>query len=459
MFRNIFKKSRLVAIFIITIIFATTGAKCQSLPANQKAGPPQPITLEYWKVYEESYNVSELISDYQKIHPYVTVNYRSFTPQEYQNQILQALAQDRGPDIISINNTWLRQYQDILTPLPAQITMQYQISKGTIQKESFTESRTQNTLTIKDLRTLFPDVIYNNEVINSQIYGLPLSIDTLVLYYNRDLMNNAGIAQPPTSWDQFSDDVIKMTKLDVKGAILQAGAALGTANNTERFFDILSLLMMQNGTPMAAESGKATFNQRPQNFSRSVSPGVEALNFYSSFASPGNQVYTWSNDMPNSLTAFMTGKTAFFFGYAYQLPTIKAQAPKLNFAIAPAPQISDVPVNYANYWIETVTKKSQHQNEAWDFITFITTNAETNKKFLQASRKPCALRSCIASQSDDIELSPFGQQLLTAQSWYKGKDAQKTEDIFKDMINQNLQGILKPEEIIDLGVSKVNQTL
>ncbi|MCX6745526.1 MAG: extracellular solute-binding protein [Candidatus Parcubacteria bacterium] len=459
MLKNILKNQKLVIVIVMLMVFMTTGAKCQSLPPNTQAGPPKPITLEYWKVYEESSNVSDLISDYQKIHPYVTVNYRNFTPQEYETEILRALAQDRGPDIISLHNTWLRKYQDLLSPLPSQVTLQYQISRGTIQKETFTESRKQNTLTIKDLRALFPDVVYNNEVINNQIYGLPLSIDTLVLYYNRDLLNNAGLAQPPKTWEQFSDQVIKLTKLDIKGNVLQAGAALGTAANTERFFDILGLIMMQNNTPMTNEQGTPTFNQTPQGYTRTVSPAAEALNFYNSFASPGNQVYTWNDQMPNSLTAFMTGKTAFFFGYAYQLSIIKAQAPKLNFAISPVPQISEQPTNYANYWVETVTKKSQHINEAWDFITYITTNAETNKKFLDASHLPCALRNLIQAQADDIELSPFGSQLLTAKSWYKGKDAQKTEDIFKDMINQNLQSILTPEEIINRAVSKVNQTL
>jgi len=459
MFKNILKNQKFVVVIVIVIVMITTGAKCQSLPANMQAGPPKPITLEYWKVYEESGNVSDLISDYQKIHPYVTINYRNFTPQEYEIEILKALAQDRGPDILSLHNTWLRKYQYLLSPLPSQVTMQYQISRGTIQKETLTESRQQNTLTIKDLRALFPDVVYNNEVIDNQIYGLPLSIDSLVLYYNRDLLNNAGLAQPPKNWEQFSDQVIKLTKLDVKGNVLQAGAALGTAQNTERFFDILSLIMMQNNTPMANAQGAPTFNQVPEGYARSVSPAVEALNFYNSFASPGNQVYTWNDQMPNSLNAFMAGKTAFFFGYAYQLAIIKAQAPKLNFAISPAPQISDQPVNYANYWVETVTQKSQHQNEAWDFITFITTNTDTNKKFLDASHLPCALRNSIQAQADDIELSPFGSQLLTAKSWYKGKDAQKTEDIFKDMINQNLQAILPPEEIINRAVSKVNQTM
>ncbi|OGY41448.1 MAG: hypothetical protein A2Y82_00850 [Candidatus Buchananbacteria bacterium RBG_13_36_9] len=450
---------KLVIVIVIVIVLITTGAMCQQLPENLKEGKPQPITLQYWKVFEESYNVGDLLADYQKLHPYVSINYRNFTAEEYENGLIRAFAEDRGPDIFSVHTKDMNKYKNLLTPMPAQINLQYQIQRGTLKKEIFTETRSQNTLTIKDLRTLFPEVVYNNQVIDGQIYGLPLSIDTLVLFYNRDLLNNAGIINPPKTWDQFSEQVFKLTKTDIRGEIIQSGAAIGTADNVSRYFDILSLLMLQNGTIMANDQGVAMFNQIPPNYARSIKPGTEALNFYASYASPANQVYTWNDFMPNSLTAFMSGKTAFMLGYAYNIPTIKAQAPKLSFGIAPAPQIAQPAVNYANYWAEAVSKKSQHQDEAWDFIIFITTNADSNKKFLEKSRKPCALKSLIESQADDIELSAFGTQLLTAKSWYKGRNSAKAEEVFGQMINQTLEGIMTPEEIINFGAAKINQTL
>jgi len=453
------KKLKTSIILGIAIVFITSGATCQKLPANMKAGSPKPVSLEYWKVYEESYNVSDLISDYQKLHPQISINYRNFTPEEYENELLRAFAEDRGPDIFSINTTWMRKYLSLIQPMPAQVSLEYKIVQGTFKKETFTETRQQKLLTIKDLRNLFPDVVYDNQVINNQIYGLPLSIDTLALFYNRDLLNNAGIASPPRTWDQFRDQVIKLTKIDVRGNLLQSAAALGTADNVDRATDILSLLMMQAGTPITTEQGYASFNQTPPNYTRSELPAVEALNFYNSFASPANQVYTWNNDQPNSLSAFMAGKTAFYLGYAYNIPLIKAQAPKLNFAITTAPQISEPPINFANYWVESVAKKSQHQNEAWDFINFITTNTDSNKKFLDKSRKPSALKSLISAQADDIELSPFGSQLLTAKSWYKGKDIKSAENAIKFMIRSNLEGLSPTIDIINFGNSKVNQTM
>jgi multiple sugar transport system substrate-binding protein len=456
---NFLQKKKHYLLFAIFILLITSGAKCQNLPAGTTTGAPKPVTLQYWKVYEESFNFSDLIADYQKIHPQIKIDYRNYTQEEYENELLKAFAEDRGPDIFSIHTTWMNKYKSLITPLPAQINMPYLVTKGTIQKETFTEIRQQKTLTLKDIKTLFPDVVYNNQIINNQIYGLPLSIDTLALFYNSDLLNNAGIAAPPKTWDQFRDQVIKLAKLDVKGNIIQAGAALGTADNVERSTDILSLLMQQVGTLMTNDRGYATFEQTPPNYPRPTPPAIEALNFYSSFASPANQVYTWNESMPNSLQAFMAGKTAFFFGYSYHIPIIKAQAPKLNFEVALAPQVGEPAVNFANYWAEVVAKKSQHQDEAWDFISFITTNADTNKKFLEKSHKPTALKSLIQDQASDLELASFVSQLLTAKSWYKGRNAKTAEEIIKSMIRDNLEGILPTQEIINLGVQKVNQTM
>jgi multiple sugar transport system substrate-binding protein len=452
------KVSKIISVLaIIFLVLILTGFKCGGPPAGLIPGKPQPITLNYWRVYGESSNLQDLIALYQQQHPQVTINYRNFTPEEYEDELLNALAEDRGPDIFSIQTTWLRKYQSKILPLPPTLTIPYQVESGTIKKETYTQMRTQKTISLLDLRNLFPDVVTDNQVINGQIYGLPLSIDTLALYYNRDLLNNAGISSPPKTWDEFREDVIKLTKQDTKGNIIQAGAAIGTADNVVRSSDILGLLMMQNGTPMTNEQGYATFNQVPQGYGRAGSPGLEALNFYTSFASPATQAYTWNSKMPSSLESFENGKTAFFFGYAYQIPIIKTQAPKLNFEIAPVPQISN-PINFANYWVETVSKKSAHQNEAWDFILFITTNKNNNKIFLSKAHLPTALRELISSQLDDLELSAFASQILTAKSWYKGKNAQAAEQIFKDMINQNLEGAMPAEQIINLAVSKINQT-
>jgi maltose-binding protein MalE len=232
----------------------------------------------------------------------------------------------------------------------------------------------------------------------------------------------------------------KLTKQNTQGNIIQSGAALGTAKNVERFSDILSVLMMQNGTVMA-NGNQVTFDKTPEELSgRDTAPSDSAATFYTDYANPAKEVYTWNDKMPDSLQAFASGQTAFFFGYSYQLPQIVAQAPKLNMGIAKLPQIRDNPeVNFANYWVEGVSKKSANQNWAWDFLQFATA-ADQASKYLNTANRPTALRSLIDNQTQDINLSVFASEMLTAKSWYRGKSDADCEQAISDLIYSVLEG-------------------
>jgi multiple sugar transport system substrate-binding protein len=348
--------------------------------------------------------------------------------------------------------------------MPDTITLAYPVVQGTVQKTVVPELRTTNSLTLKQLKDNFVDVVSHDVILSDgKIYGLPLSIDTLALYYNKDLFNNAGISQPPAYWNnELILDVKKLTIQDPKKGLVQSGIALGGSANINRFSDILSLLMMQNGTDMM-EGGQVLFNIPPA-FAKNTdyNPGLKALQFYTDFASPTKESYSWSKDQPNSLTMFMSGNLAMMLSYSYDLATIKAQAPKLNFSVAPLPQIEGNPptnINFANYWVEVVSKKSQHIHEAWDFIQFIT-QAEQAKSYLDKTKHPTALRSLVDSQKNDNEIGVFANQVLTAKSWYLGKNETAAEDAFQEMIdtvNNNINAKLK--DVIDTGASKVQQTI
>jgi len=454
---SILKNKKFVLLLIICLLFVATGFKCGGPPEGLTPGKPDAVTLNYWKTWEASSDISGLISQYKAMHPHIQINYRNFNYDTFEEELLNALAKDRGPDIVSLHNTWLRKYyvDGFITQMPATTTLDYTVQRGSIQKETFTEQRVSPTLTLKDIKALFPDVVYDNQVINGQVWGLPLSIDTLVLFYNSDLLNNAGIIYPPKDWNEFKNQVIKLTKLDERNNIIQSGAAIGTATNIERAADILSLLMMQNNAPMTDQFGTVMFNKVAPGDVVEFVPAIQALNFYTSFASPAKQVYTWNERMQNSLQAFMSGETAFFFGYSYHIPLIEAQAQKLNFEVTEVPK-GRINVNYANYWVETVMTKSTHQDEAWDFIIFMATNKKANKSYLTASRKPTALLENIEEQSTDLRLAAFANQVLTAKSWYKGTNAKVFESTFNEMISQNLEGTLDTKKIIDLAVNKIN---
>lgn len=456
---NIMNK-KILAIPLLLLFILLAGFGCKTVDKKTQAST-KPITLTYWRVFDDSDAFTEIIDKYKRLHPNITIEYRKLRYEEYENELLNAWAEDRGPDMFSIHNTWLRKYQNKITPLPAQITMSYLVEKGTVKKEVVPELRTVKSVSVKDLKNNFADVVASDVIFeDGQIYALPLSVDTLALYYNRDLFNGAGITQAPKYWNkEFQQDIKKLTKQDPKKGIIQSGVAMGTASNIERYSDILSALMMQNGAVMAV-GNQISFHTIPATIKTNYNPGLEALRFYCDFANPLKEVYAWNKEMPNSLQAFTSGNLAIFFGYSYHLEQIKSQSPSLNFGIAPLPQIegNPIPVNYANYWVESVSKKSKYPNEAWDFIQFVS-KEENAKIYLEKTKKPTALKSLINSQKDSEELGVFAEQILSAKSWYKGRSANDAERAIKEMIEMVL---LAPDKIADIirdGANKVQQTI
>lgn len=447
-------------VFLLFVLLLTVGAGCKKKTVEQVT---QPIVLDYWRVFDGSDDFAEIISKYNEQHPYITINYRKLRYEEYEDELLNAFAEDRGPDIFSIHNTWMKKYENKISPLPDFTTMIFPVVQGSIKKEIIAEARNIPSLNLRELKQNFVDVVYSDVVIDNKIYGLPLSVDTLAMYYNQDLFDRAGITNIPNYWNrEFQQTVKELTKLDLRGDIVQSGVALGGSSNIERYSDILSVLMMQNGANMLNDTGQVLFHTIPDNFKNiDYNPGLMALRFYTDFANPVKEVYSWNNNLSNALDMFTSGNLAIMFGYSYYLPTIKATAPKLNFLVAPLPQIegANVDINFANYWVEVVSQKSEHKNEAWNFVQFLT-NLEQVPHYLSKTKKPTALRSLISSQKEDLEIGVFAEQVLTAKSWYKGKGPVLMENFFAQMIEAVLEDSEnKTMEIMNLYANRIQQTI
>ena len=122
------------------------------------------------------------------------------------------------------------------------------------------------------------------------------------------------------------------------------------------------------------------------------------------------------------------------------------------------------PKNVANYWVESVSKKSKAPNEAWDFISFIT-RAEQSDAYAERMRKPTALRASIDKQLQNPDLAPFAAQVLSAQSWYRGRNPEAADSALAEMIDY-IHDNRALEESGDLfgttvnrAASKINQSL
>ncbi len=353
-----------------------------------------------------------IITEFQKKYPNIRIEYVKKNIENYEPDLINSLAAGDGPDIYSINNTWLPKYSDKVVAAP------------------------DNLYTIKDFRDTFVDVISNDFIVDNKIYGTAMWVDSMGLYYNKDLMGTAGVATPPKTWNELAQDVRKISRQDDTGYFNRSGVAIGTNSNVNRATDIVYLLMLQAGVvPWSPDGRSPQFANSINRRGTSVKAGSTAVEFYTSFSDSNSLNYTWNQDSDYSIDAFANGRAAFLYGYAYTRAQIESKSPNLNYDVAAVPQnnLDDTSVNYANYFAEVVNKQSKHSAGAWDFIKFATSK-EMLDKYYAKDKEPSSRRDLIDLQSSDTEIGVFAHANLTAKSFYKADEA-KFDTIMGSMID------------------------
>jgi multiple sugar transport system substrate-binding protein len=456
-------KSRIFLLFaIVTGLLVVSACGCkQPNPKQYK------INLEIWGFDDTSENFSEIVETYKKTNPNIqSVEYKKLSGDSYRKELIDAMAAGQGPDIFVLHNTWLTGFSDKIIPAPKEIINEQKLRKD------------------------FVDVVADDFLSEGSVWAVPLSVDSLGLYYNKDFFNAASITSPPKNWDDFIADVGILTKVDSLGEIVRSGASLGTAYNINRAEDIVSLMMLQNGTKMTNENGSATFDQSQMIGGKMVSSGENALTFYTDFARTGSSKYSWNKNMHYSIDAFSEGSLAMMFNYSWHIKTIENKSPKLNFSVAPIPQFpGSTPVNFANYWAYGVSKNRLSEKnsanvtndirivEAWKFLSFLTTKPEapiqvqnniagSNKTvslnydpaaiYLEKTGKPAARRDLIEIQKIDPKIGVFATDNLIAKSW-KQADPGAVDVIFLEMIDQINRGQSNVRDALQAAARRTQQ--
>ncbi len=394
----------LVLILVLVVLGILPGLK-----GDDGGGAPTiEATLNFWGIEDESYFRAG-IESFTSENPSIRVSYKRIDEKNYESEVIDAIASGRGPDILMINNSWVRKHWEKLYPL----------SFG---------------FTTRDIRDIYVDVVADDFIFNNQIWAVPLWVDTLALYYNKDFFNSEGLASPPKTWEEFSEFSKRLTIKTPVGQITRAGASFGTADNIGNSSDVLSALMMQSGLKIMSEGGSSDIGSEG---------GRSSLNFYTSFANPVSSNYSWNENMPDSLEAFSQGKTAMIIDYSKNKEVIDDLNQYLNYGIAPLPQISSergsISVNYSDYWGLSVSPVSEERALAsWDFILNFMGD-EQIKGYLEKSNHPPAERNIIEQVKNDEVIGIFALQSLTARTW-PNPDSEKTRKIFKDMIKSVVSG-------------------
>ncbi len=362
----------------------------------------------------------------------------------YEADLTDALASGKGPDLFLMTHDYAVKDEGKITPIP-----------------SSTFSKSQYESTFADAANAFE--------VSSGIEALPIAIDPLVLYWNKDMISSGGYAQPPVYWDQLLGMSQKLSTKDDAGSLLKSAVAFGEFQNVPHAKDILATLIMQAGGELPAyDNGGRLQSALVPKSGNSTQATVNALRFFTQFADPSKDYYSWNRSLPDARASFAANKLALYIGYASEEHEIARMNPNLNYGIAPMPQIRgrSNTLDSARVYGLAISKTGKNKNGA-SIVAYTLVSPIYAQSLSTALKLPPARRDLLdASASKQIP-----NQLLSSTDICKGgsvlicsvkmgrtwldPDPKETDAIFRDMIENTTSGVA----LISESVSRADQQL
>lgn len=343
------------------------------------------------------------------------VSYRGFTREQFDTALVEALASGRGPDMILVPQDLLVRHYDRIYVLPF---------------ESF------------DARTFRDRFIEEGELVlnGSGIVAFPFSIDPLVLYWNRTLFANEGIAQPPAYWDELAGLSGSLTKRDARGNVTQSVIAFGEFANVTNAKEIITTLIMQAGGAITQGTpGNYTVTLQ-DSFNLPEAPALSTLRFYTEFANPARTLYSWNRSLPLSEQAFLAGDVALYPGFASELYTLRQKNPNLNYDIAMLPQVRDATeeITFGRMYALAAMRQSPNVGAIFNAIGLLTTPGVLSI-WENETGLPPVRRDMLAREPSDAFRSVFYDSALIAEG-FLDPDPRETANIFQTMVEDVTSG-------------------
>jgi multiple sugar transport system substrate-binding protein len=209
---------------------------------------------------------------------------------------------------------------------------------------------------------------------NAQLYGIPISFETYILFYNKDL-----VATPPPTFDELIAQAAKITA--DKGSQGISGSVMrGIRSDT--IMDTLSGVVWNSWGAADAPTPYGMWFDGAWDKPRLTDPGVcGGLTNYGKLLATG-PANKYAIDWPDANTLFSQGKAAFFidaslFGPSYEDPNVSQVAGKVGYAVLPP--VTAGGESFTGHWLWGlgIPKYSTHKDAAWYFIQWMTNKANT----------------------------------------------------------------------------------
>ncbi|HEX8994772.1 MAG TPA: sugar ABC transporter substrate-binding protein [Ktedonobacterales bacterium] len=276
--------------------------------------------------------VQQGLNDFMKANPNIKVTW-SPIPSDYQTKMRANVASGNVPDVFYLSPDMSQEY----IPAGKLLDLSPYMARDNVAASAY-----------------YPALMQPFDCSSGAVYGIPKDWNSLGLFYNKTMFQQAGLSDPSTwTWQDLQNAAQKLTTGSAHGLALPADAS--------RF----GAFLFANGGQMLSSNGQsAAFNS---------TAGQAAATFYTSFelnhtgVMPSDVGAGWDGE------AFGKGLVGMTFEGGWMIPYMSQSFPNVSYGIAPLPK-SPTGANdnlvYTNAW--GASSATKHPDAAWKLIQFMT---------------------------------------------------------------------------------------
>jgi multiple sugar transport system substrate-binding protein len=336
-----------------------------------------PNTLTFWTFGREGEAITQLLPQFERENPAIHVVLQQLPLSAAHQKLLTAFAGDSIPDMTQLGNTWMPEF----VTLNALEPLQTRVAQSAVVKPSdyFTS-------------------IWNTNVYEGRLYGVPWYVDTRLLFYRNDLLKRAGFDAPPHDWAQWRRMLAATSHPDrgVYGILLP----------TNEYEQLMSLALQQPD-PLLRDGGR---------YGNFESPGFKrALAFYVDTFRLHEAPDITNVEAGNPWSEFGRGVYDFYFSGPWNIGEFRKRLPASkqgDWNTAPLPGPDGPGASVAGGSSLVVFRNSTHKDAAWKLIEYLSRPAVQEQLYALLGDMPPRRSSWEGgSLHDDPKAVAFREQL------------------------------------------------
>jgi multiple sugar transport system substrate-binding protein len=289
------------------------------------------VTLSYaaWDVNQKPV-MEDLAKEFTRTHPNIAINVQLTPWADYWTKLKAAATGGAAPDAFWMNGPNFQLYASngVIRPIEEQVDT-----------------------------SVYPKPLVDLYTLDGKLYGLPKDMDTIGVWYNKELFDAKKLDYPADDWTWADFQSAAATLTDPAKGVYGIGAPLSSLQEYQ--YNTIA----QAGGYVISPDGKKSGYDDPKT--------IAGLRFWTDLIKnkQSPDLKTMTDTTP--LQLFEAGKTAMYWGGSWNVAEFSANAyTKDKVDVAPLPK-GEKQATIIHGVANVVSAKSEHPEQAWEFVKFL----------------------------------------------------------------------------------------